>query len=74
VAPDPQPAWLRALSRLESLLDTVHAATLCSAVEKIEKDISNVASHALDFSKWEELARLADELVELRRFKELVCR
>jgi hypothetical protein len=72
--PSPEPAWFRALSRIKTALDTVRAVPLCSEIEKVERTISDEAAVALSATRWEELARLADELVELRRFKELVCR
>jgi hypothetical protein len=69
-----QPAWFRALSRLKPALDTIHAPILCSEIITIEGKIANECLDALSRRDWGDLARLADELTELARFKELVCR
>ena len=72
--PDPSPAWLRALTRLKPALDTVRRAPLCDEITRVELEIMGEADSALNRREWESLARLADELYELSRFKNLVCR
>ena len=72
--PSPEPAWYRALSRLGPALDTIRAAPLCDEVRRVERMISDDLAVALSTEKWEIVARLADELVELSRFKKLVCK
>lgn len=72
--PDPEPAWLRALARLKPALDTVKRAPLCDEITRIELELMGEADSALSRREWESLARLADELYELSRFKNLVCR
>jgi hypothetical protein len=69
-----QPAWFRALSRLKPALDTIRAKPLCDEIKRVELEIRDDAYSAIDRFDWATLARLADELAELSRFKELVCR
>jgi len=60
--------------RIKPALDTVKAFPLCTEVERVEIELRDDTWKALERKDWKEAARLADELVELARFKELICR
>ena len=70
----PEPAWLRALMRLKPALDTIKAVNLCAELTKIESKIRDETFDALFASDYKRAHGLTNELSELIRFKEIVCK
>lgn len=73
-ADPPEPFWFKALRRLGPALDTVKATPLCSEIQRIEVEIRDELYTAIERSDWSTAHDLTGQLVELSRFKELVCR
>jgi len=70
----PDPAWLRALERLRPALDTVKATPICNEIKRIQVELRDEVWKALENEDWEDAHSLSHELLELYRFKLLMCK
>jgi len=70
----PEPAYIRALSRIKALIKDETAHDFCMQAEKAYSSIVSDLNEALRAANVPEVWRTALELYELDRMRTLICR
>jgi len=73
--PSPEAAWFRAFRKLyPKLLPHIDKEAFCEHIRATENEIAERMKGSMLAKDWNEVERIANELRELGKLKDLVCR